>query len=316
MQPNVYPRLILKSLTASASLIKQVLNKGRTAVEWETVTVKIEPITPEIGAYVSIRAEDAITNGMPDQILAALNQYNVLVFPQVNMSDDTLAQLSAAMGDPYAPAATADGSEASAKGIYRIALDKDDKNQLDYVKGNDYWHMDGTVYNVPNKGTLLKCESPAKEGGDTEFANLFAAYDALPEGKKEQIAGLRVVHCLASVGRKMYANPTPEDFARWDAVFPPREHPLVWKQKDGRTSLLIGSTADHIVGMDSDESTALLNELLDWCTSDRFTYRHHWHKGDLVIFNNPGLLHRSLPYNEAAGRLMHRTTIKGHEAIQ
>ncbi|MBK6738453.1 MAG: TauD/TfdA family dioxygenase [Haliea sp.] len=90
---------------------------------------------------------------------------------------------------------------------------------------------------------------------------------------------------------------------------------LVWKQRDGRTSLLIGATADSIVGLPEQEGTAILQELLEWCTQERFTYRHHWQKGDLVIFNNPGLLHRSYPYNDAAGRVMHRTTLKGTEAI-
>ena len=67
--------------------------------------------------------------------------------------------------------------------------------------------------------------------------------------------------------------------------------------------------------MSDDEGRSLLNELLDWCTQDHFTYRHAWQTGDLVIFNNPGLLHRSYPYTEAAGRVMHRTTLKGSEAI-
>ena len=59
----------------------------------------------------------------------------------------------------------------------------------------------------------------------------------------------------------------------------------------------------------------MLDELLAWCTQDRFTYRHRWQEGDLVIFNNPGVLHRSYPYSEDAGRVMHRTTLKGLEAI-
>lgn len=117
------------------------------------------------------------------------------------------------------------------------------------MKGNDYWHMDGTSYAVPGKSTMLKCESPPSEGGDTEFANLFAAYEALPTERKRQLEGLRVIHCLAAVGRGIYAHPTQDDFARWNAVFPPTEHPLVWHQKDGRTSLMIGSTAHDVVGM-------------------------------------------------------------------
>ena len=87
------------------------------------------------------------------------------------------------------------------------------------------------------------------------------------------------------------------------------------RRKAAKSALLIGSTANDVAGMGEDESRALLDELLAWCTQDRFTYRHKWHDGDLVIFNNPGLLHRSYPYADAAGRVMHRTTLKGREAI-
>ena len=278
-------------------------------------TIRIEPITPSIGANVYIAAEDVTNAGIPEQILEALNSYNVLVFQQIHLSDEQIVALSSALGEKEEVRATADGSAPSDKGVYRISRDKDDKTQLEYVKGNDFWHMDGTSYRVPGKATLLKCESPPREGGDTGFANLFAAYEALPAERKKQLEKLRVRHCLAAVGRRLYEQPTEDDYARWDAVFPLTEHPLVWQQQDGRTSLVIGSTADSIVGMSAEEGRALLQELLDWCTREQFTYRHHWQKGDLVIFNNPGLLHRSYPYDDAAGRVMHRTTLKGHEAI-
>lgn len=277
--------------------------------------LKLEAITPVLGAYVRVEAAHVLRPGAAAQIMAALNTYNVLVFPQVEMSDDVFLAMTEALGDMQEAKVTDDGSKVSEKGIYRIALDKDDQTQLDYVRGNDYWHMDGTSYVVPGKSTLLKCQRAPSEGGDTGFANLFAAYDALPPEMKERLASLQVVHCLAAVGRKMYAAPTEADFARWDAIFPPRTHPLVWRQKDGRTSLLIGSTADNVVGLEPAAGAALLQELLDWCTQDRFTYRHRWRTGDLVMFNNPGLLHRSYPYTETSGRLMHRTTLKGVEAI-
>ena len=281
------------------------------------VNCTIEPITPQIGAYVRVAADDVLKEGMPAKIWDALNQYMVLLFPEVNMTDEQLLGLTAALGDMEPAVNTADGSDQSGKGIYRITLDDVTKSKLqqDYVKGNDFWHMDGTSYNVPGKGTLLMCANPPAEGGDTGFANLYAAYDALPEEKKQQIANLRVVHCMAAVGMKIYDTYTEEDKALWDAGFPPTEQPLVWKQKDGRSSLVIGSTAMDIVGMPHEEGYALLQELTAWCTQEQFTYRHKWKKGDLVIFNNPGLLHRSYPYNEASGRLMHRTTLKGVEEI-
>lgn len=274
-----------------------------------------EKITPQLGARVLNPAAQLLEDGVPEQILDALNRYGVLLFPEVFVSDEQLVALTAALGDMEAATVTADGSGPSAMGIYRIALDKTDRNHQDYVRGNDYWHMDGTSYNVPGKGTLLKCESPPASGGETDFANLFAAWEAMPESRRETLEGLRVVHCLEAVGRKMYADPSEDDLARWAAVFPPTEQPLVWHQQDGRTSLVIGSTALGIVGMSEEQGSALLRELLDWCTRDEFTYRHHWRKGDLVIFNNPGLLHRSRPYDESAGRVMHRTTLKGQEAF-
>lgn len=280
--------------------------------------IEIEPINERIGAYVKVAAADVLKDGIPAQIMAALNRYNVLVFPQVHMTDEQFVGLTEALGEKHDLDTTADGSSTSSKGIYRIEYDPKtkDKNQLDYIRGNDIWHMDGTPYNVPGKSTLLKCENPASAGGDTEFASLFAAYAALPEDRKAALEALRVVHCLEAVGVQLYDAPTEEDFARWNAVFPPVEHPLVWHQKDGRTSLLIGGTAHDIVGLPHSEGRTLLDELVDWSTQPQFTYRHHWAKGDMVMFNNPGLLHRSHPYDEASGRVMHRTTLKGTEEIE
>jgi len=275
----------------------------------------VQPISPAIGAVVRIAAEETVRAGNPGKILEALDRYGVLVFPRIGMSDALFLELTAALGEMHRNDVTADGSEASDKGIFRIALDKDDKTQLDFIKGNDYWHMDGMSYAVPCKASLLKCESAPREGGDTGFANLHAAYEALPAEMKDRLEGAKVGHCLAAVGRKMYDRPTDEDFARWDAVFPRLEHPLVWNQANGKTALLIGSTANDIAGLDDEAGAALLDELLAWCTQDRFTYRHRWQDGDLVIFNNPGLLHRSYPYSQSAQRVMHRTTLKGSEAI-
>lgn len=278
--------------------------------------LSIEPITPEIGAFIHVAADDAVAPGVAAQLLQALNRYHVLVFPQVHMSDDQFLGLTTAMGEKHDNGVHRDGSEASNKGLFRVALDKDEKLQRDIIKANDFWHMDGMNYAGPVKATMLKCQSAPKEGGDTGFALLHAAFDALPEAKKDQIADLRVGHNIGSSLRKVNHQPTAEVVARWDVIFPRMERPLVWKQACGKSSLLIGSTAGDIVGMNPEEGTALLEELLEWATQDRFTYRHKWSDGDLVIFNNPALLHRSYPYSDSAGRVMHRTTLKGYEPFQ
>lgn len=277
--------------------------------------ISFDRITPELGAFVNVTADAVLESGNPEQTLDALNTFGVLVFPQIHLSDDQLVAFSSKLGDMAAVISTADGSGPSGKGIYRITLGKEDKSQREYVEGNNFWHMDGTSYDTPGKATLLKCETPPSSGGDTEFANLYAAYAALPDDRKRALAGLKVVHCLEAVSRKFVPNPTADDLARWNATFPPTEHPLVWNQKNGETSLLIGATAKGIVGQSEEQGAKLLDELLEWCTQDQFTYRHQWQRGDLVIWHNPALLHRSEPYTEASGRLMHRTTLKGVEAI-
>jgi alpha-ketoglutarate-dependent taurine dioxygenase len=277
--------------------------------------MSFEPITANLGARVLVSPDHVLDDGVPERILEALDQYGVLLFPEIHLPDDSMVALTGRLGPMVAATVTADGSDQSDLGIYRIALDKQEQNHLDYVRGNDYWHMDGTSYAVPGKGTLLKCESPPASGGETDFANLYAAWDALPADRQRQLEGLKVVHCLEAVMERFYTSPTDADRARWRAVFPPTEQPLVWRQANGRTSLVIGSTARDIVGMDREAGRALLDELLAWCTRDEFTYRHRWRRGDLVIFNNPGLLHRSRPYDAAAGRVMHRTTLKGSEAF-
>jgi len=278
------------------------------------MTLNIEPITPNLGAIVRIAARDTIRDGVPSELLVALERHNVLLFPQIHIDDDTFLALTRAMGEKHEVTVTDDGSGPSNKGIFRIARDKDNKSQREFILGNDYWHIDGMNYDVPVKATLLKCERAPNEGGDTGFANLHAAWESLPDDRKRQIEGLRVGHCLSACLRRLHDAPTDEDFARWDAIFPRLEHPLVWKQASGKATLLIGSTANDIAGMSCEEGRALLDELLEWCTQDRFTYRHHWSDGDLVIFHNSGLLHKSYPYSDSAGRVMHRTTLKGTEA--
>ena len=94
-----------------------------------------------------------------------------------------------------------------------------------------------------------------------------------------------------------------------------QEQPLVWKRASGRKSLIIGYTADYVVGMPKAHGRALLARLLEWAAQPAFTYSHQWEEGDLVVWDNTGALHRVIPYAEDSGRLMHRTSVGGVEAI-
>ena len=109
-------------------------------------------------------------------------------------------------------------------------------------------------------------------------------------------------------------NPSPEELARW-RMRPAREHPLVWTHRSGRKSLVLGTSADYVVGMDLDEGRALLADLLDRATRPGRVYSHHWSVGDTVIWDNRGVLHRATPYDANSSREMLRTTVLGDEPI-
>lgn len=278
--------------------------------------IPCEPISPNFGARVLVSADALLDPGVPEQCLDLLNRFGVLVFPGIAVSDDVQVEFSNRLGKTQGSKfSTGSEKPADKLGIYPVSLDPSRAKYIDYIHSNEHWHMDGTTYAVPPKATNLKCEVPPSSGGDTEFANLFLAYDALPAERKSALDKLRVIHCAVAANLRYFNNPSVLDLQRWMNDGPPTEQPLVWQQADGRRSLVIGSTADHIVGMELAEGRALLEELVAWCTQPQFCYRHAWRQGDMVIWNNPGLLHRAHRYTADSGRLMHRTTIMGVEAI-
>jgi alpha-ketoglutarate-dependent taurine dioxygenase len=164
------------------------------------------------------------------------------------------------------------------------------------------------------KATLLAAHHVADTGGDTEFASTYAAYDALPKDEKAALAGVRVVHSFAAAQRLASPEASEKEQAGWDRV-PTHELPLVWSRANGRRSLLLGATTDHVVGLPPDEGRALLDRLLAWATQPQFVVRHTWRRGDLVLWDNTGMLHRAEPYGAESARLMHRTTLRGEEAV-
>jgi alpha-ketoglutarate-dependent taurine dioxygenase len=127
--------------------------------------------------------------------------------------------------------------------------------------------------------------------------------------------GLRVIHSFEASQRLVNPDPSPDELAQWRSK-PDREHPMVWRHQSGRRSLVIGVSASHIVGMSASRSRALLDELLERATRPDRIYRHEWAIGDLVIWDNTGVMHRACPYDAFSPREMHRTTMSGDEPIR
>jgi alpha-ketoglutarate-dependent taurine dioxygenase len=174
--------------------------------------------------------------------------------------------------------------------------------------------MDGTYEEIPPFATMLVPRVLSKVGGDTEFANTYAAYDDLPEGDKEELGKLKVVHTMQAALFPAKPHCTPEEFAVW-CSYPVRSHPLVWQHKSGRKSLVLSTSGGYVEGMHPAESHDLLQRLMIHATQPRYVYRHKWRMGDLAMWDNTGTMHRVLPYDATSGRLLHRITLKGEELI-
>lgn len=267
----------------------------------------VTPLSPLIGVEVSgVAGAELVDPERAAEAQALLDRHGVVVYREAGISDEDLLAFSELLGTVVVPRM---GGLEDLPAVDVITLDPSESVLAGYRMGTFLWHLDGAV-DVPQKATLLTAVEVAEEGGDTEFATMYAAYEELPDDEKERLESLRVVHSFAASQRATYPDPTPEQEADW-AKGPSREHPLVWTRPDGRRSLMIGNTADHVVGLAEDESRALLDRLVEWVTQPRFVLRHQWRKGDLVLWDNTGLLHRALPYEPTSRRRLHRTTLEG-----
>ena len=275
------------------------------------MTVTFDPIKPHIGSIVHID-KAALTD--PANIAAMkheLEMRGVLLFPGIGLSDEEQLAFTDALGGVADFMRKVPGAGDGKKDVYQITPDRKINSEPDYVLGTFFWHIDGLLMDIPlPKATVLSAKQLSASGGATEFANLYAAYEALPEEEKAEIADLKVIHSIEAAVRPVFGTPPAERIERYRSMAPMMEHPLVWTHPDGRKSLLIGTHADGIVGMPGPHGRALLIRLQQWASRPEFTYRHRWTVGDLVVWDNEGLMHRVVPYTDE-GRVMHRTAISG-----
>ena len=141
------------------------------------------------------------------------------------------------------------------------------------------------------------------------------AYEDLSDDEQERALDTRVVHSFLAAQKLSHPNASEADIEFWSKR-PPKTHPLVWRHENGRKSLVLGATTDHVEGMEPRRGRAYLADLLDRSTVPERVYRHEWAVGDLVIWDNRGVLHRATRYDPSSARDMHRTTIAGNEAVQ
>ena len=178
------------------------------------------------------------------------------------------------------------------------------------------WHSDLSWAEAPSLGSMLYAVEAPEVGGETWFAGMYAAYDALPAAIRDRINGLKAVHSLNYLVEKQrleneHKQPLTEEQRKKapDVVHPVvRTHPVT-----GRKSLYVGSmVVSRILGLDPAESDRLLAELCEHATKPEFSYHHRWQRGDLVFWDNRCTMHTVTPCDRTRyRRRLHRTTIRG-----
>jgi alpha-ketoglutarate-dependent taurine dioxygenase len=264
-----------------------------------------EPIKPLIGTRVLNDKQDLLSGKFASEIRELLEQRGVLVFPEIHFTDEEQVAFTNTLGklEPERNSGT----------VFKVTLDtKENPHSAEYLKGSLYWHLDGTMNDVPILASLLSSKKLSSSGGNTGFCSTYAAYEKLPSEKKAELDGLRVMHSVwATV---FYYEPEPS-LVKLQGMLAigERELPLVWKHRSGRKSLIVGCTAHRVIDMSPPKSAELLVGLREWATSEQFSYSHKWSVGDLVMWDNTGTLHRAEPYDLQSGRLLHRTKLAGEE---
>ncbi len=255
------------------------------------------------------RPIDAATR---DAILDAFLEYHVLVFRDQDLSGDEQLAFTENFGEIEGHVVRDFSGKAVPKMHIISNLDADgNPTSRPYTSGNYFWHTDKSYHAVPSLMTLLHAKELPPEGGDTQFCNMYLSYEAMPEARRRELAGLKVVHSWEANRRNTGHKPPTEAEKR---ERPPVIHPLIRTHPDtGRKLLYIGIHTSHVVGMPEADGRALLEELIDYATKPEYVYSHNWHVGDFVMWDNRCLVHRAVKdYDmDAHRRVLHRTVVRG-----
>jgi taurine dioxygenase len=283
--------------------------------------ISIKDLDAALGAEVAgVDVSKPLPQADIDAIEGAWRERLVVVFHDQRLSDPQLIAFSKNFGELDPPGPNPFGQP--------FLEDHPELNVISNVvengkpignlgDGEAVWHADMTYVDVPPKAAMLHALEvpPPEAGGNTYFANMFAAYDALPADLKQAADGKIAIHDAsrnsAGMLRKGYKEVT--DVRETVGA----RHPLVRTDaKTGRKALFLGRRPNaYVLGLSVVDSDALLDALWAHATEPRFAMRHEWKVGDLLMWNNLSVLHRRDPFDPKTRRVMHRSQIKGSERI-
>ncbi len=281
---------------------------------------RVEPIDPAkplfAGEVSGIDLTRRLTDAEVEAIHAGMDRFGVLVFHDQHLEDEQqiafsrqLGPLEQATGDIQAPherRVSMDVNDISNLDAHGELLPRDDRRRL-FGLGNLLWHSDSSFKTVPAKYSLLSARKIPGSGGNTEFADMRAAYDALDDPTKREVHDLICSHSqLFSRGILGFDDFTPAEREKWAPV---RQRLVRRHPRTGRLSLYLSSHAGGIEGRPVPEARAYLRDLNEHATQRPFVYAHIWKQWDLVMWDNRVTMHRARRYDPTQVRDMRRTTL-------
>ena len=268
--------------------------------------ISVYPVTPQFAAEIGeVDLSQPLGAETLDEVRAAFARYAVVIFPAQNLTGDQHLEFAALFGPLERSIQVALKGE-KLRITERLAdianMDADgkvwkaDSRLRQFQMGNRLWHTDSSFKAPTAYTSMLYARSIPPIGGHTEFADLRAAYDALPAARKQQIAGLIAQHSImfsrAKLGFTEFTDTERANFA-------PVRRPLIRTiPQSGRQSLYLASHVGHIEGMPDAEATALMQELTEFATQRQFVYTHRWRVGDLVMWDNRCTMHRGTEFDD------------------
>ena len=282
-------------------------------------TLRITPLHPLFAARAEgLDLRHPLKAAEVAAITAAMDRYAVLVFPGQHFEGDQQLAFGRHFGEVEdVPTLVDQGrrrladtrvNDISNLGVDGNILPADDRRRM-FNLGNLLWHSDSSFKPVPAQYSMLHARVIPPEGGETEFADMRAAWDALPEKMKAEVRDLVCEHSLIfSRAQLGFDEFTPEEMARCTPV-PQRlvrRHP-----GSGRLSLYLSAHIGRIQGWQRPEAMALIRELTEFATQREFVYSHSWTVGDLVVWDNRCTMHRGRRYEDKTyPRDMRRVTLQ------
>lgn len=281
----------------------------------------IKPVAPAFGA--ELLDCDLRTDCSPElaqRVAAAMDRYGVCVLRNQQIGDEEQIAFSRLFGPLEKSPNFGRGDSETVRMRFPELFDVsnlDEQNKIlpdsdrrrSFRLANLMWHTDSSFQPGGAGYSLLSARVVPTAGADTEFADMRAAYDSLPAASKARLEGLAAEHSTFYSRSLIGYQFTEEELRRRK---PTLQHVVQTHPRSGRRSLYLGSHASHIVGMPVEEGRALLKELLEIATQERFVYRHKWQVGDLLIWDNRCTMHRATPFDDQSERRdLRRTTVVG-----